>query len=231
VKTIQVLLTENVDNLGIVGDVVKVKPGYARNFLLPRGYATEPTKGNIARLAEKRAQMEELLRVRRGEMEKLMERIKGHEMTMMRAANEQGVLFGGVSQHDIAEQLRAEGFPLDDRAVRIGEQIKRLDSYSIPIVLANDLKTEIKLWVVSDKPAEELQTQEAQAEEAPAEEAQSKKARKAAEKAQKAEQAQKTEDAGEEKPAKKAKADKGDKAEKAEKADKTEGKKEKKAKA
>ena len=64
------------------------------------------------------------------------------------------MLFGGVSQHDIAEALRSDGFAIDDRAVRIGEQIKRLDSYQVPIQLASDLRTEIKLWVVSDKPAE-----------------------------------------------------------------------------
>lgn len=159
-KTINLLLTENVDNLGIVGDVVDVKPGYARNFLLPRGMATTPTAGNIARLAERRKQVEAEMALLRAQMEKLLVRLEGYEITMQRSANEQGVLYGGVSQHDIAEALRADGFGVDDRAVRIGEQIKRLDSYSIPIVLDSDLKTEIKLWVVSDKPIEELQAEE-----------------------------------------------------------------------
>ena len=84
----------------------------------------------------------------------------------MRNANEQGALFGGVSQHDIAEMLRSDGFTIEDRAVRIGEQIKRLDSYEIPIVLGADLKTEIKLWVVSDKSSEELDTELAATEQA-----------------------------------------------------------------
>ena len=155
-KSLKLLLTTNVDNLGIVGDVVNVKPGFARNYLIPRGMATDPTSGNIARLATERERVSEELRRQRAEDEELIKRLEGFEIVIQRSANEQGVLFGGVSQHDIGELLRAESFPLEDRAVRIGDQIKRLDSYEIPIVLANDLKTEIKLWVVSDKPVEEI---------------------------------------------------------------------------
>ncbi len=173
-KTIELLLTENVDNLGIVGDVVKVRPGYARNYLLPHNKATVPTPNAIARLAERRKQVEEELRQLRAQQEALIQKLEGFELTMERAANEQGVLFGGVSQHDIAEALRAEGFAVEDRHVRIGEQIKRLDSYEIPIQLAKDLHTEIKLWVVSDRPLEhEEETGEGEGEteaaEAPAE--------------------------------------------------------------
>jgi large subunit ribosomal protein L9 len=164
-KTIELLLTENVDNLGIVGDVVRVRPGYARNFLLPRALATVPTKGAIARLAERRKQVEAELKLKREQREAVLTKLEGVEITIQRSANEQGILFGGVSQHDIAEALRAEGYDVEDRAVRIGEQIKRLDSYIIPLVLEKDLKTQIKVWVVSDKPAENLETEEEQAEE------------------------------------------------------------------
>ena len=160
-KQIEVLLTENVEDLGIVGDVVKVRPGYARNYLLPHDLATTPTKRNIERLAERRKQVEQEMRQLRAAQESLLERLQDHEITIMRSANEQGVLFGSVSLHDIAELLREEGFAIEDRAVRIGQQIKRLDSYQIPIVLSNDLKTEIKLWVVSDKPAEQLDSEAA----------------------------------------------------------------------
>ncbi len=153
-KPVELLLTENVDNLGIVGDVVRVKPGYARNFLLPRRLATTPSPKAIERLAERRRQVEEELRRKRAAQEAMLGKLDGFEITLERSANEQGVLFGGVSQHDIAQVLRAEGFEIEDRAVRVGEQIKRLDSYMIPVQLASDLKTEIKLWVVSDKPME-----------------------------------------------------------------------------
>ena len=163
-KTISLLLTENVDNLGIVGDVVDVRPGYARNFLLPRNLATTPTKGAIKALASRRAEVEKEMKKLRAEREAIFEKLKEHELTMMRSANDQGILYGGVSQHEIAEALRADGFAIDDRAVRIGEQIKRLDSYHIPIALDADLKCEIKLWVVSDKPREDLDGEEGEAE-------------------------------------------------------------------
>lgn len=181
-RNIELLLTDNVDNLGIVGDVVKVKPGYARNFLMPRALATKPTPSAIKKLAERRKLVEEELKQRRSAQEAMVEKLEGFELTMKRSANEQGVLFGGVSQHDIAEALKAEGFGVEDRHIRIGESIKRLDSYPIPLVISADLKTEIKLWVVRDQP---LPTEDGEEEaegqieeEAPAAEAKPKKSRK-----------------------------------------------------
>lgn len=159
-KLVELLLTENVDNLGIVGDVVHVRPGYARNYLLPMALAMPPTKEAIKALAARRAEVEKQMRELRKSRESMFEKLEGFELTMTRSANEQGVLYGGVSQHEIAEGLRQEGFNIEDRAVRIGEQIKRLDTYTIPIALDHDLKTEIKLWVVSDKPIEELEVGE-----------------------------------------------------------------------
>lgn len=158
-KTIELLLLDNVDNLGIVGDVVKVKPGYARNYLVPHGLATTPTPGAIEKLAARRAEVEAELKALRAQQVSLMEKLAEVELTMERSANDQGILYGGVSQHDIAEALKTEGYEVEDRFIRIGDQIKRLDSYDIPIVIDKELKVEIKLWVVSDKPIEELETE------------------------------------------------------------------------
>lgn len=180
-KQIELLLTENVDNLGIVGDVVKVRAGYARNFLLPRLLATKPTPSAIKRLSARRAEVEKELKKIRAEREGIFARLEKLEITMLRSANDQGILYGGVSQHEIAQAMRAEGYAIEDRHVRIGEQIKRLDSYMIPIVLDADLRTEIKLWIVSDKPREDLEgdNKPAEAEAAPAEgEKKEKKSRK-----------------------------------------------------
>ena len=180
-KQIELLLTENVDNLGIVGDVVKVRAGYARNFLLPRLLGTKPTPSAIKRLSARRAEVEKELKKIRAEREGIFARMEKLEITMLRSANDQGILYGGVSQHEIAQAMRDEGYAIEDRHVRIGEQIKRLDSYMIPIVLDADLRTEIKLWIVSDKPSEDLEGEnnEAQAEAAPAEgEKKEKKSRK-----------------------------------------------------
>ncbi len=155
-KNIELLLTDNVDNLGIVGDVVKVKPGYARNYLLPTGLGTVPTEEAIQALAARRAEVEKEMKRIRAEREAIFEKLQEFELTLQRSANDQGILYGGVSQHDIAQALQEEGFPIEDRMVRIGQQIKRLDSYMIPVALDQDLKTEIKLWVVSDRPLGEL---------------------------------------------------------------------------
>ncbi|MBL4700732.1 MAG: 50S ribosomal protein L9 [Phycisphaeraceae bacterium] len=161
-KQIQLLLTQNVSNLGIIGDVVKVKAGYARNYLLPHGYATTPTKGAIERLAAERAVVEAQLKELFATQATIIEKLADFEITMERAANEQGLLFGGVSQHEIAVALREGGFDIEDRHVRLGEQIKRLDSYEIPVVISKELKTNIKLWVVSDKPKEVLEAEAAE---------------------------------------------------------------------
>lgn len=179
-KQIELLLLDTVDNLGIVGDVVKVKPGYARNYLLPHGLAEAPTEEKIQELAARRAEVEAELKKLRGEQEALIEKLAEVELTLERSANEQGLLFGGVSQHDIAEALQAEGHAVEDRHVRIGEKINRLDTYHIPIQLAKDLKCEIKLWVVSDKPLEVEEQAPLEGEEAEAAEAQEAEATEAA---------------------------------------------------
>ena len=151
-KNVELLLVENVDNLGIVGDVVKVKPGYARNYLLPFGYATTPSEEKVAELAQRRAEVEAEMKRLAEAQAAMVQKLEGYELTLERSANDQGVLYGGVSQHDIAEALQAEGFDVEDRHVRLGMTIRRLDTYEVPIVINKELRTEIKLWVVSDRP-------------------------------------------------------------------------------
>jgi large subunit ribosomal protein L9 len=151
-RTIELLLTENIENLGIVGDVVDVKPGYARNYLVPLGYAVKPTEGAKKALAERRAEVERELAALRKQLEQLVEKLEGAEVTLERSCNDQGWLYGSVTQHDIATALQEAGFnQVTDRHIRIGAAIKRIDSYEIPVQLDKDLRTEIKLWVVADR--------------------------------------------------------------------------------
>ncbi|MEM1108786.1 MAG: 50S ribosomal protein L9 [Planctomycetota bacterium] len=175
-KTIELLLLETVDNLGIVGDVVRVKPGFARNYLLPHGIAVPPTPEKVEELAAKRAEEAARLAKLAEEQKAMVAKLEGFELTLERSANENGLLYGGVSQHEIALALQAEGFAIDDRHVRIGDQIKRLDSYDIPIVVNKELKTEVKLWVVSDDPSVQAVDEEDAAEEAEAAEGESETA-------------------------------------------------------
>lgn len=151
-KTVELLLTENVESLGIVGDVVKVRTGYARNYLLPRELATTPSEEKIKELAARRAQAERELAELRAQRERMVEALEGVEITLERACNDQGLLYGSITQQDVANALAEKGFGIRPRDVRLGQTIKRIDSYEVLIKPEADLEATIKLWVVSDRP-------------------------------------------------------------------------------
>ncbi|MFK7759521.1 MAG: 50S ribosomal protein L9 [Phycisphaerales bacterium] len=150
-KNVKLLLTENVDSLGIVGDVVNVKVGYARNYLLPFGYATNPSDELIASLAERRAQAEKDVAARRAERQEMITKLDGQELTMARACNDQGHLYGSVTQQDISSALKEVGFAVSPREVRLPGAIKRVDTFDILVKVASDLEAHVKLWVVADR--------------------------------------------------------------------------------
>ena len=153
-KQIELLLLDTVDNLGIVGDVVNVRTGYARNYLLPRGLATQPSQELIDGLAEKRAQAEKDLAELRKQRKAAIEKIDGLEITMTRACNDAGHLYGSVTQQDIAAALSELGFPVKPREVRLPHTIKRLDTYDISVKFDSDLEGHVKLYVVPDRELE-----------------------------------------------------------------------------
>ncbi len=150
-RSVKLLLTENVDNLGIVGDIVNVKLGYARNYLLPFNYATSPSDELIASLAEKRAAAEKQVAARRSQREEMIGKLNGQQLTLTRACNDQGQLYGSVTQQDIASALKEVGFAVSPREVRLPTTIKRVDSFDIHIKVESDLEADIKLWVVADR--------------------------------------------------------------------------------
>ena len=150
-RTLELLLTENVDNLGIVGDVVSVRAGYARNFLLPRGLATEPSEEMIKALADRRAEAEKEQSRLREMRKQMVDRLDGFELTLERSCNDQGLLYGSVTQKDIADALDEHDFAVKSREVRLPHTIKRIDSYEVPIRFDADLEATIKLWVVADR--------------------------------------------------------------------------------
>lgn len=151
-KTYKLLLTESVEALGIVGDVVTVRAGYARNFLLPRSLATTPSEEKIAALAEKRAEAERQLAEQRRQRESLVSRLDGFELTLERATNDQGLLYGSVTQQDIVSALASAGFGVRPRDVRLGQTIKRIGDYDVSIKPESDLEATVKLRLKSDRP-------------------------------------------------------------------------------
>src|SRR5678815_1875451 len=108
--TVKLLLQESIKNVGRVGDVVEVSPGYARNYLLPKGLAVEPTKSNLKKVEARRQEIEKQEREKREQQERLLKKLEGKDVTLERKANDQGHLYGAVSATDIAKALQADGF-------------------------------------------------------------------------------------------------------------------------
>src|SRR5580693_6002758 len=107
---VKLLLNESIKNVGKVGDVVEVSPGYARNYLLPQDLAVEPTAGNVRKIEARRKEIEKQERERREQQAAMIKQLAGVEVTLERRANEQGHLFGSVTATDIAKGLQAQGF-------------------------------------------------------------------------------------------------------------------------
>ena len=151
-KNIKLLLTESVEALGIVGDVVNVRIGYARNFLLPRSLATTPSDEAIRAVAVRRAEAERQLAELRKQREALVQKLEGVELTIQRSCNDLGHLYASVTQQEIAKALADAGHPgVKARDVRLHQNIKRVDTYDVHIKFESDLEATIKLWVVADR--------------------------------------------------------------------------------
>lgn len=147
----KLLLCKNVEKLGIVGDIVNVSAGYARNFLLPHGVATEPTDANVRRLAKARKIAERERAEHRDRLEKLAGEIEGVEVTVRAKANEEGVLYGSVGTKEIAAALEDEGYYVKPEQIALETPIRHLDNVAVELHLAEGLRCGIKVWVVRDK--------------------------------------------------------------------------------
>ena len=148
---VEVILREDVENLGSVGDVVDVKPGYARNYLVPQGKAYEATPGNKRRLNEDRQRLERVAARARTNAEKLAAELEGRSVTFAVRSGDGGRLFGSVTNADIAEKLAEDGIDVDRHAIRLEEPLKQLGAYTVAIHLHAEVRPEIKVWVVSEE--------------------------------------------------------------------------------
>jgi large subunit ribosomal protein L9 len=145
----EVILRQAVENLGKPGDIVKVSPGYARNYLIPRGVAYEATPGNRKRIAQEKARLEAAENERRSSAESLASRLEQVSLTFSARVGEEEKLFGSVTASDIAQQLHAQGFTeVEKRQIELHDPIKSLGVYKIPVRLHADVKPEIRVWVI-----------------------------------------------------------------------------------
>ena len=147
---IKLLLNESIKNVGRVGDVVEVSPGYARNYLLPRDLAVEPTPNNVKKIEDRRKEIEKQERELREQQAAIIARLEGVEVTLERRANEQGNLYGAVSATDIAKALQAQGFNIEASDVNLPGKLDRIERYQVEIKFADDLRGEVKVWVAPD---------------------------------------------------------------------------------
>ena len=143
-----VILRQAIEKLGNPGDVVTVTPGYARNYLLPRGLAYEATPGNLKRIANERQRLEAAENTRRDAAREQAKRIEEVSLTFSARVGEEGKLFGSITASDIAHQLEAQGVQVEKRQIDLHEPIKTLGVFRVPVRLHADVHPEVRVWVI-----------------------------------------------------------------------------------
>ena len=159
-RRIELLLISNVENLGIVGDIVRVRMGFARNYLLPMGLAETPSQEKIDALAGAREVALKEYEANRAEQSTIIDKLDGIVLTLSRSANDQGGLYGSVTQRDIADALVENGFTVDTRAVRLHSAIRRIGEYHVTIQFGSDLRADVEVHVNPDRPLEDREDME-----------------------------------------------------------------------
>ncbi|MDB5325032.1 MAG: ribosomal protein [Phycisphaerales bacterium] len=146
----KILLSESVRHVGRVGDVVEVSPGYARNFLIPKGLAVEPTPGNLKKVEVRKQEVIKQEKELRAKQEGIIKKLSTVEVTLERRANEQGHLFGSVGANDIAHALVAMGYEVEASDINLSSKLDKIEKYTVEVKFAQDLSTDIKVWVAPD---------------------------------------------------------------------------------
>ncbi len=150
----KLLLRRDIPKVGLAGDVVEVREGYARNYLIPQHLGVLPTQANMKAIEEDKRIAEEQRRQRREELETLATKLRDVEVTIAAACNPEGHLYGSVGAREISAALRDEGHTVEAKQVQLREPIKQLDTITVPVVFADDLTVEVKVWVVREAGSE-----------------------------------------------------------------------------
>ncbi|HEV8592200.1 MAG TPA: 50S ribosomal protein L9 [Pyrinomonadaceae bacterium] len=143
----EVILREAIDNLGNAGQVVKVADGYARNYLLPRKLAYLATPGNRKVIASERQSLLKKEARQKDDSEKLKEMLDAVEIVIRRKVGEHDVLYGSVTNSDVAEELEKKGYQIEKRKIHMDDHIKTIGEFSIPVRLFKDVTAHVKLKV------------------------------------------------------------------------------------
>jgi large subunit ribosomal protein L9 len=146
----QVILRQRIDTLGDAGEIVDVKPGYGRNYLIPQGLAYEATDANKRRLEAEHARSAAKEAETLQDAQKRAASIEGVSLTFHARAGQEGKLFGSITSADIAEKLAEQGVNIDRRQIELDEPIKSLGVTSVPVRLHPQVRPEVKVWVIAE---------------------------------------------------------------------------------
>ncbi|MCB9744823.1 MAG: 50S ribosomal protein L9 [Alphaproteobacteria bacterium] len=146
----KLILQQDVANLGNVGDVVNVAPGYGRNFLIPRGLAVLADEGNVRRLEHQKRVVAHKRAKLLASAQALATQLSNTAVSIKRQAGEEGKLFGSVTNRDIAEALAAEGIEVDRRSIRLEEPIRTVGVFHVPVRLEMGVEAEVKAYVIQE---------------------------------------------------------------------------------
>lgn len=145
-----ILLREDIDTLGGRGEIVKVRSGYARNYLLPQGLATLATKGNVKQIEQERAALLKKAAVEKSTAEGQKEQMGSIALSFERKAGEGGTLFGSVTSMDIAEELRLKGYEIDRRRIVLRDAIKETGEYTVKVKLHREVTLDVPVTVTAE---------------------------------------------------------------------------------
>ena len=148
---VEVLLMDQVEGLGIEGDIVKVAEGYARNFLFPKGFASEVTEGKKRQIEKKRLERLTQLEKEKGAAEVLAKKIEGVECTITVKVGDNGKLFGSVGIPQILEKLSEQGLELDKAKVNLATPLHELGVFDVALKLHSEVTGTLKVWIVEEK--------------------------------------------------------------------------------
>jgi large subunit ribosomal protein L9 len=147
---IEVILREDIKTLGRAGEMVRVKPGYARNYLLPQGLAYEATEGNKKRIAAESRVRDVRNQAERTEAERLASTLSGVSLTLSGKAGEEGKLFGSITSQDIADALARQGHTIDKRRIELEHPIKAIGEHAVTVRLHPEVNAELRVSVISE---------------------------------------------------------------------------------
>ncbi len=144
----RVILKQEVTNLGDAGDIVNVRPGYGRNFLIPRGLAIPATEGSIHQVEHQKRVADAIRRKNLAQAKELQGRLEGTAVSIRRETGEDDRLFGAVTNRDIADALQNEGIEVDRRAIVLDDPIKNIGLFTVPVRLHRDVTASVRVYVI-----------------------------------------------------------------------------------